>query len=49
VFPGEDMFVLCREVKHQRRRFVSDVQGLVNGEIAFDAQLSGMMTEPRGY
>ncbi len=47
--PGEDLFVLCQEFKHQRRRFISDVQGLVNGEVAFDARLSGMMTEPRGF
>lgn len=49
VSPGEDLFVLCQEFKHQRRRFISDVQGVVNGELAFDARLSGMMTEPRGF
>lgn len=49
VVPGEDLFVLCQEFKHQRRRFISDVQGLVNGEVAFDARLSGMMTEPRSF
>jgi 3-hydroxyacyl-[acyl-carrier-protein] dehydratase len=49
VSPGEDLFILCREVKNQRRRFVSDVMGVVQGEAAFDARLSGMMTEPRGY
>ena len=47
--PGEDLFVLFQEFKHQRRLFISDVQGIVNGEIAFDARLSGMMTEPRGF
>lgn len=42
VEPGDDFYVLCRERKIGKRRFVSDVQGLVNGHIAFQACVSGM-------
>ncbi|CAG0993444.1 3-hydroxyacyl-[acyl-carrier-protein] dehydratase [Phycisphaerales bacterium] len=45
VVPGDDYFVLCKEVKAQRRRFISDVQGLVNGKTVFDARISGMYVE----
>lgn len=43
VVPGDEFYVLCREIKMSRKRFVSQVQGLVNGDrIAFDATISGM-------
>lgn len=42
VQPGDDLYVLCSEVKFGRRRFVSDIQGIVNDKIAFDARISGM-------
>lgn len=46
VSPGEDLFIVCKEVKISSRRFISDVQGLIGagaGErIAFDARISGM-------
>jgi 3-hydroxyacyl-[acyl-carrier-protein] dehydratase len=42
VQPGDDLFILCSEVKYGRRRFVSDVQGMVGDKIAFDARISGM-------
>ena len=42
VVPGDELFVLCREVKMGRRRFISDVQGVVNGRVAFEARVSGM-------
>ncbi len=42
VHPGEDLFILCQEVKNGRRRFVSDVQGIVGGEIAFESRITGM-------
>lgn len=47
VGPGDEFYVLCREVKFGKRRFVSDVQGLVKNEIAFQARLSGMTLEGR--
>jgi len=42
VQPGDDLYILCNEVKFGRRRFVSDIQGIVNDRIAFDARISGM-------
>lgn len=42
VEPDRDLFILCQEVKRNRRRFISDVQGVVEGKIAFSARLSGM-------
>jgi 3-hydroxyacyl-[acyl-carrier-protein] dehydratase len=45
VVPGDELILLCREFKSQRRRFISDVQGLVNGRLAFEARISGMINE----
>lgn len=45
VVPGDELLVLCSEVKRQKRRFVSDVQGIVGDRVAFDAQLTGMSLE----
>ena len=42
VQPGDDLYLLCNEVKFGTRRFVSDVQGIVGEKIAFDARISGM-------
>lgn len=44
VAPGEDLYLLCREVKVGRRQFVSDIQGVVRGQLAFEARISGMVT-----
>lgn len=46
VQPGDDLYLLCSEVKFGRRRFVSDIQGVVNGKLAFEAQISGMNVDP---
>lgn len=46
VQPGDDLYLLCSEVKFGRRRFVSNIQGIVGDRIAFDAQISGMSLEP---
>ncbi len=43
VKPGDDLYVLCDDVKVGRRSFLCDLQGLVNGKVAFDARVSGMM------
>ena len=43
VVPGDDFYVLCQEVKFGRRRFISDVQGLVGQRVTFEARISGMM------
>jgi 3-hydroxyacyl-[acyl-carrier-protein] dehydratase len=45
VQPGDDLYLLCTEVKYGRRRFVSDVQGIVGDKLAFDARISGMSME----
>ncbi|MBX3364743.1 MAG: beta-hydroxyacyl-ACP dehydratase [Phycisphaeraceae bacterium] len=42
VVPGDDLYILCRDIKRSRRRFVCDVQGVVRDRIAFEAQISGM-------
>jgi 3-hydroxyacyl-[acyl-carrier-protein] dehydratase len=49
VVPGDTFYVLCREVKAQRRRFVSDIQGIVGDRVCFDARISGLMLEERSY
>lgn len=45
VQPGDDLYLLCDEVKFGRRNFVSRVQGIVSGKVAFDALISGMRLE----
>lgn len=42
VVPGDDLYLLCREVKFTPKRFSSDIQGIVDGKIAFDARITGM-------
>lgn len=42
VLPGEELLLLCREVKKGRRRFISDVQGVVDGQVAFESRITGM-------
>ena len=45
VAPGDDLYLLCKEVKFSPRRFVSDIQGVVNGRLAFEAQITGKWQE----
>ncbi len=42
VKPGDDLYLLVRDVKFGRRQFESDIQGVVGDRIAFDARISGM-------
>ena len=42
VVPGDDLYVLCQEVKWSRRGFTCLVQGVVNNKLAFEAQISGL-------
>lgn len=44
VAPGDDLYLLCSEVKVGRRQFISDIQGVVRGQLAFEARISGMIT-----
>jgi 3-hydroxymyristoyl/3-hydroxydecanoyl-(acyl carrier protein) dehydratase len=39
---GDEMFVLCQEIKATPRRFFTDIQGIVNDQICFEARISGM-------
>jgi 3-hydroxymyristoyl/3-hydroxydecanoyl-(acyl carrier protein) dehydratase len=39
---GDDLFLLCSEVKWSRRGFTCDVQGLVQSKIAFQARIHGI-------
>lgn len=49
VVPGETLYLVAREIKTGRRRFVTEIQGLVDGELAFEATIGGMaMEEYRG-
>ncbi|MFO0857329.1 MAG: FabA/FabZ family ACP-dehydratase [Phycisphaerales bacterium] len=56
LFPGDTMYVLCQEAKASKRRFITNVQGLIadskgqlTGKIAFDAVLNGMMIDSEAY
>lgn len=42
VQPGDTLVLLCEEIKFTPRRFNSWIQGVVNGKIAFDAEIAGM-------
>ncbi|MGH7243568.1 MAG: 3-hydroxyacyl-ACP dehydratase FabZ family protein [Phycisphaerales bacterium] len=42
VEPGQDLIVLCQEIKASRRRFISEIQGVVGDKVAFEAQITGM-------
>jgi 3-hydroxyacyl-[acyl-carrier-protein] dehydratase len=42
VEPGQELLILCDEIKYSPRRFVSAVQGIVDGQIAFEAKITGM-------
>lgn len=42
VEPGEDLLLLCEVVKAGKRRFITNVQGIVEDRIAFEARISGM-------
>jgi len=42
VEPGDDLYLICKQVKMSKRRFITDVQGIVNGRLAFEARVSGM-------
>lgn len=45
VVPGDDLYLLCQDVKYGRRGFTCDVQGIVQDRITFDGRISGMMIQ----
>lgn len=42
VVPGDDLYILCQEIKWTRRGFTCDVQGLVGEKVAFEARVQGL-------
>jgi 3-hydroxyacyl-[acyl-carrier-protein] dehydratase len=42
VVPGDELFLLCQEVKWSRRGFVCDVQGVTDGKLTFEARIAGL-------
>jgi 3-hydroxyacyl-[acyl-carrier-protein] dehydratase len=42
VVPGDDLYLLCQEIKWTRRGFTCDVQGVVGDKIAFEARVQGL-------
>ncbi|MEK6701572.1 MAG: 3-hydroxyacyl-ACP dehydratase FabZ family protein [Planctomycetota bacterium] len=43
VVPGDDLLLLCQDVKVSRKRFIVDVQGFVKDRVTFSARISGMI------
>lgn len=42
VVPGDELFLICKEIKITRRGFVSHCQGVANGKLTFDAEIHGL-------
>ena len=42
VVPGDTLVLCTKEVKVNRRRFITDTQGIVSGKIVFEARITGM-------
>ncbi len=42
VVPGDSFIILTSEIEFNRRRFISQAQGLVNGKLVFEASITGM-------
>lgn len=42
VAPGDRLYVLCKETELRPRRCVCQTQGLVNGNLVFEAKITGM-------
>lgn len=38
----DTLYVLAKETRQSARRFFSDIQGVVNGQVTFEASISGM-------
>lgn len=43
---GDEMLVLCREIKATPKRFATDIQGIVDDQICFEAKICGMNIGP---
>ncbi|MEZ6317340.1 MAG: 3-hydroxyacyl-ACP dehydratase FabZ family protein [Phycisphaerales bacterium] len=40
--PGQTLHLLCREVKRSSRRFITDIQGVCEGQVTFQGRIHGM-------
>ena len=43
VLPGQDLILVASEVKYSPRRFISDIQGVVEDKVVFEACITGMV------
>lgn len=43
VAPGDDLYLLSREVKFHPRRFIADIQGMVKDRVVFESRVTGMI------
>ena len=43
VVPGDSLYLLGKEVKLNARRIISDVQAVVNNNLVFEGQITGMI------
>lgn len=48
VRPGDDLLLLTKTVKYSERRFITQAQGVVNGVVAFEGQITGMAFSKMG-
>ncbi len=39
---GEELYLLAKEIKYSPRRFISQIQGVVDDQVCFEARISGM-------
>ena len=42
VVPGDNFYTLCKLIERNRRRFVCQVQGVVNYKLVFESTITGM-------
>lgn len=43
VVPGDTLYLLSQEIEVRKRRFISMAQAVVNGQLAFEAKITGMV------
>ncbi len=43
VVPGDTLYLLSQELSAKPRRFISRTQGVVNGKLVFESQITGMV------
>jgi 3-hydroxyacyl-[acyl-carrier-protein] dehydratase len=43
VSPGDDLYLISREVKFHPKRFIADVQGMVKDRVVFESRVTGMI------